>query len=142
MKNLFILIFIILFGSIIYAAQEQADIKVEISGIKNIKGQIGFALYDSESSFLKKEQTYCGDFIKVNDKNLNYTFVDIPLGEYALAIFHDVNSNKKLDRNFLGMPTELYAFSNNVYGFMSPPSFKDAKFNLTAKKCALKIKFK
>jgi uncharacterized protein (DUF2141 family) len=27
-------------------------------------------------------------------------------GDYAISVFHDENSNGKLDRNFMGMPKE------------------------------------
>ncbi len=39
-----------------------------------------------------------------------------------------LNGNKKLDKNFLGIPKEQYGFSNNVMGRMSPPTFDQAKF--------------
>jgi uncharacterized protein (DUF2141 family) len=28
----------------------------------------------------------------------------IPYGDYGIAVFHDENSNGKMDKNFLGMP--------------------------------------
>lgn len=39
-----------------------------------------------------------------------------------------LNGNKKLDKNFLGIPKEQYGFSNNVMGRMSPPTLDQAKF--------------
>ena len=49
-------------------------------------------------------------------------------GEYAISLFVDSNGNKKLDKNFFGIPKEQYGFSNNVMGRMSPPTFDQAKF--------------
>ena len=57
----------------------------------------------------------------------------IPDGEYAIALFIDTNNNKKLDKNFLGIPKEQYGFSNNAMGTLSAPTFKQAKFNLAGK---------
>ncbi len=48
-------------------------------------------------------------------------------GTYALAVYHDANSNKKLDIGALG-PTEAYGFSNNPRILLSPPSYTKAKF--------------
>ena len=52
----------------------------------------------------------------------------IPHGEYAISLFVDSNGNKKIDKNFLGIPKEQYGFSNNVMGRMSAPTFDQAKF--------------
>ena len=38
------------------------------------------------------------------------------------------HDNKKIDKNFLGIPKEPYGFSNNVIGNMSAPTFDQAKF--------------
>jgi uncharacterized protein (DUF2141 family) len=43
----------------------------------------------------------------------------VPHGEYAIAVFVDVNGNGKMDKNFLGIPKEQYGFSNNVMGKMA-----------------------
>jgi len=66
-------------------------------------------------------------------------FQDIPAGTYAIAVFHDTNSNTKLDKNFFGIPKEGYAFSNNVFGTFGPPDFDDASFELDGNK-TVKIK--
>jgi uncharacterized protein (DUF2141 family) len=47
-------------------------------------------------------------------------------GQYAIILFHDENGNGKLDTNALGVPSEPYGFSNNVRGFLGPPTFQDA----------------
>jgi len=130
MKNLLVVIFIILFVSMVYAEQKKKNITVEISGIKKIKGQVVMALYNSKETFGKRKLRYKGMLLKVKAKKVSYTFSDIPIGDYALAVFHDINSNRKLDRNFLGMPTEPYAFSNNISKLTSPPKFSKVKFNL------------
>lgn len=47
-------------------------------------------------------------------------------GTYSIAVFHDRNGNGKLDRNFIGLPSEPYGFSNDV-GRRGPPSFEAAR---------------
>ena len=47
-------------------------------------------------------------------------------GTYAIAVFHDANGNGKLDRSFLGLPSEPYGFSNDV-GRRGPPNFEAAR---------------
>ena len=64
---------------------------------------------------------------------------DLPAGDYAFAVFHDANSNGKLDKNMLGMPTEDYAFSNNALGKMGPPSFEQARISLPAAGATVRV---
>ncbi|MEE1610647.1 DUF2141 domain-containing protein [Microvirga sp. CF3016] len=47
-------------------------------------------------------------------------------GSYAIAVFHDINGNGRLDRSFIGLPNEPYGFSNDV-GRRGPPSFEAAR---------------
>jgi uncharacterized protein (DUF2141 family) len=67
---------------------------------------------------------------KITDKRSVMTFENLVEGEYAVALLHDRNDNKKMDYNFLGIPTEGYGFSNNVRAVLSPPTFEQAKVPL------------
>ncbi len=121
------------FVPIAYA--QTGTIDVEILGIKKIKGLMSIGLYSDENGFPDKGKEYRGKDVKVTGKTVVYTFKDVPFGNYAIAIFHDTNSNTKLDKNFFGIPKEGYAFSNNVFGALGlPPSFKDASFQLSGNK--------
>ena len=64
------------------------------------------------------------------DKKAIITLKDTPVGVYAVSAFHDINDNKKMDTNFLGIPKEPTGMSNNAKGFMGPPKYKDAKFKV------------
>jgi len=126
------------FVSIAYA--QTGSIYIEISGINDPKGLMSIGLYSDEKGFPDKGKEYKGTDAKVTGQTVVYTFKDVPFGVYAIAIFHDTNSNTKLDKNFLGIPKEGYAFSNNVFGTLGlPPSFKDASFKLAGNK-TVKIK--
>ena len=127
-----------IFVSMAYA--QTGTIYVEISEINAAKGLMSIGLYSNEKGFPDKEKEYKGKDVKVTGQTLVYTFKDVPFGTYAIAIFHDTNSNGKLDKNFFRIPTEGYAFSDNVFGILgSPPSFKDASFKLTGNE-TIKIK--
>jgi len=128
---LFVIIFIITtFVSMAYA--QTGTLRVEISGIDEIKGLVSIGLYLNEAVFPDKGKEYKGADVEITGQTIVYTFEDIPFGTYAIAIIHDINSNGKLDKNFFGIPTEGYAFSNNLFGaFGSPPGFKDASFEVS-----------
>lgn len=50
-------------------------------------------------------------------------------GDYALLVFRDENGNGELDRNFIGIPREPIALSNN-HRPKGPPSFERARLSL------------
>jgi len=120
------------FVSMAYA--QSGTINVEISGINDPKGLMSIGLYSDEKGFPDDGKEYKGTDVKVSGQTVVYTFKDVPFGTYAIAIFHDTNSNGKLDKNFLGIPKEGYAFSKNVFGTFGPPDFKDTSFELAGSK--------
>ena len=61
-------------------------------------------------------------------------FEDLTAGTYAVSVIYDKNSNGELDTNFLGIPKELIAMSNNAKGRFGPPGFEKTRFELRANK--------
>ena len=128
---------VILFGALtIMVAQNTHTILIDFKGIKSDKGALYVALYNTEKSFLK--EGYKGEIVKVKDKKATVEFRDIPEGAYAVSCFHDINNNKKMDTNFIGIPKEPIGISNDAKGFMGPPRYKEAKF-LVNKDMSLEI---
>ena len=68
--------------------------------------------------------------------------VSIENGTYAVGAYHDENQNGEIDRNALGVPTEVYGFSNNVRGKFGPPGFSDTQFKMEGKAVSLDIHLK
>jgi uncharacterized protein (DUF2141 family) len=86
------------------------------------------AVYNSAGSFMQSAVVSASIAAAKSDNTA--VFKNLPAGEYAFAVYHDANSNGKMDRNLLGIPSEDYAFSNNALGKMGPPSFEQARFSL------------
>ena len=107
-----------------------ATINIEVSNIKNQKGSMVIGLYNIEKTFPIEIEKYRGLILNANATTLKGQFKNIPNGTYAIALFHDENSNRILDKNFLGIPKEGYGFSNNAKALFSAPSFDEAKFEL------------
>ncbi|MFM8401595.1 MAG: DUF2141 domain-containing protein, partial [Pirellula sp.] len=53
-----------------------------------------------------------------------------PQVRWAVSAHHDKNSNDKLDKSPLGIPTEPYGFSNNPKRGFGPPKFDDVSFSI------------
>lgn len=111
---------------------------VEVDNIKNSSGKnISVGIFD-KSTFptigkAKHEKT-----IVVNGNKVSITF-ELPNGDYAIAVYHDLNSNKTLDKNFFGIPKEPYGFSKNFKPGMSAPDFSDCSFTLSGAEQKLSI---
>lgn len=123
-----ILLIGLLFGSTILLAQSSCELVVKVENIKKVKGSLKIALYDHEDHFLSKEIASGGKMIESNE--IRFVFNGLGEGTYAISLFHDENDNDKLDSNFIGIPSEPYAFSNNAKGMFGPPSFEDCKFEV------------
>ena len=111
-------------------------LKIEIENIEQ-KGTIYLAIYDNSTSFDQEiknknvnKNRWVKSIVEKVNKNSFTKNVELKKGVYAISLFVDSNCNKIIDKNFLGIPTEQYGFSNNATGFLGSPSFKDASFNL------------
>ncbi|WP_299368707.1 DUF2141 domain-containing protein [Winogradskyella sp.] len=113
-------------------AQESYSLTVKVEDADNNDGKMLIAVYDNASDFLDK--TFKGTKSDISNNGCVVTFENIPEGTYAVSIFHDENDNGKLDSNFIGIPKEDYGCSNGATGFMGPPKWKDAKFELKSDK--------
>ncbi|MFD2916232.1 DUF2141 domain-containing protein [Psychroserpens luteus] len=126
-------IFIFLLFSQLLNAQTVSgqDITVKINNLESNKGKVYVAVYDSEGAFLNTRLQ--STMTKITGNSCEVTFKNIPKGVYAISMFHDENDNNKMDSNFLGIPKEDYGCSNNATGFMGPPKWEDAKFEVKDK---------
>jgi uncharacterized protein (DUF2141 family) len=106
------------------------DLEIEIIGIEQIKGEIRVALFKQKNEWLKT--SVMNEKVSVTGKKVTVKMANVPEGEYAISVYHDVNGNGKLDRNGMGIPNEPYAFSNNAQGNFGPPSFDSAKVKVDA----------
>ena len=73
--------------------------------------------------------------------SVSVSFDGLAPGRYAVSVFHDVNSNAKLD-TFAGIPKEGYGFSRDAPVRMAPPKFTDAVFALGAGTSRVTIKMR
>jgi uncharacterized protein (DUF2141 family) len=103
---------------------------VDVENIEKDEGIIWVGLYDSEQNFLIKENATLVEGVLVEQTNrMTFQLDDLPLGTYAMALVHDINHNGEMDTNFLGIPTEPYAFSNKPKSKWRLPRYHEVKFD-------------
>jgi uncharacterized protein (DUF2141 family) len=112
-------------------APTAGTIVVNVLGVSAGEGTIFALLYGQDEGFPVKEgKAMRRTAEKAAIPMVTLRFTDVPFGTYAVTLFHDVNNNNKLDTNWIGIPKEPVAVSNNAKGKLGPPKFKDAKFDL------------
>ena len=125
MKHLFFNL--LLFSSMLSAN----DLTVTITGVQGAKGEILIGLYNTnDETFADVSKYYKKVTLSIDDENLTTTFKELPKGVYAVAVIHDENKNTKLDKNFFGVPTEGYGFSNNNRFMLRGATFEESQFEL------------
>lgn len=123
--RIFFYLFILLFLNITITLSA-GELKINVTNIKINIGSIHYALYDDPSFFPDEKGKIDGGNKRIDEVVANGILIkELNESYYAVAIYHDENSNKKFD-TFLSLPREQYGFSNNAPVFLGPPNFEDA----------------
>lgn len=118
-----------LISTSICASTLAANLDVTFKNIEKQEGNLMVALYNSEENYKGKGKPVQVAQIPAIQANVTYSFDNLEDGTYAIKLFHDANSNGKMDTNQFGIPMEGYGFSNNV-GKFGPPEFVEAGFEV------------
>ena len=138
MKKIGILFAILLSSFTLTAQESAATVSVTIENVLNANGTILASLHTSDT-FMKGAGVV--DLSEAAQKgSVTFTFENVTPGTYAIMVLHDENDNKRMDFEANGMPKESYGMSGNEMA-MGPPTFADAKFEVTEENTELIIRF-
>ena len=106
-------------------------INFSIEGIRSAEGLVAVTVYpDNSRRFLVKNGSlYIVRVAARAGATRACIFVPAP-GVYAIAIYHDADSNQMLNRSGFGFPTEGYGFSNNPTTLAGLPAFRAVRLNI------------
>jgi|GEM_PF-122591 len=109
-------------------------LQIAIQSIPTTEGHLAYAIFSSPDGFPEDYQkaVKTGVILIPAKREVNLEFKELPCGSYSLAVYHDRNDNQKLDKNFLGIPTESIGFSRNPIVRFGPPSFQNTEFKLSS----------
>ena len=97
-------------------------------------------MYSSREGFPKQtEKALAHVSSAITQKQAVCEFSGIAPGTYAISVFHDENSNSKLDTKFMDILREGVGASNNAKGHFGPPEFDAAAFFFSGGRLELKI---
>ena len=121
--------------------ESKADLTISILSLHDTEHDVYIAVSRKTDGFPDKLDMAKAIIAKPVGKNsISVTVADLPYGKYAVMVFQDMNGNKKLDKNFLGIPTEPFAFSNNYKPMFRAPRWDDCEFEYSTKSNTVIIK--
>lgn len=98
---------------------QAGELRITVDGIRSAHGTGLIGLYDSPASFGKAVEASAKEGFLIGPDRFAavalranaalksaVVFSNVQPGRYAAIAFHDENGNGKLDKNFLGVPTE------------------------------------
>ncbi len=104
------------------ADPDQVRLQVAVTGMHSTKGLVSITIYPDDSShFLDGAYKLARQEVPVTQPTTTACFVVARPGYYAVALFHDENSNGHFDTTLFGLPAEGYGFSNNPTLYLGPP---------------------
>lgn len=120
-------------AALLLATGAQAgELKLELEGKGMAGNQVRVAVYSANApeQFPSEEKYYRGVVYEAMSDRLTVRIPDLPSGKYAVGVFVDSNRNGIQDKNFVGVPKEIYGFSNNARGRFGSPDFAEAAFDI------------
>jgi len=126
-----------------YQPQNPTALILNVTNVKNDQGLVRVLLFKGETGFPDDEvKAFKSASVKIKDGKAVIDFGAIPVGTYAISVFHDSQNTGKLRTNAFGIPRDGYGFSNDAMGTFGPPSFEKAAFKVTASKNNVSIKLR
>ena len=126
----------------ISAQAPTGKITVEVKGFENNNGKARLLLFSSnEKKYFPKEKDKAlrKNVVPIVNNRVQFTYENLPFGEYAISVHHDEDENGKVNTNFIKIPNEGLGSSNDAKGFMGPPSFDKAKVILNKETISITI---
>jgi uncharacterized protein (DUF2141 family) len=113
-------------------AKAETHLSIQVHLTRDARGELGYLIFSAPAGFP-------GD----PGRALRHGFLAIPAGAkemtisaeltpgtYAISVYEDRNGNRRLDRNFLGIPREPVGVSGNPHRRSGPPHFDECSFRV------------
>lgn len=112
-------------------SQGAGELTIKVSNIDPIKGEVYIAVYNNSKDYMDIDAAAFRKIVPVTAETETIVIGGIPEGEYAIAVFQDINGNGELDTRGAGIPKEPFGFSNDARGKFGPPKYKRAQFSFS-----------
>ncbi len=116
----------------------KAILTVDVHNVQLRKGIVFVAIFRPGKDFPEGEPLE-GKKVAATSGSVKTVFSVEP-GDYAVAVYHDENSNGKMDKRMFGIPKEPYGFSNDFRPTLSAPKFRDCQFKVGSDGKTIRVK--
>ena len=107
-------------------------LRVEVSGFEE-GGEVGCGVYGGPAGFpTEAAAALQTQWQPARGERVVCEFAGLRPGVYAVTASHDTNGNRRVDTNFLGMPTEAWGVSGGVRPRFRAPRFEEARLTTPA----------
>lgn len=123
-------------------ASAAAELAVRVSGMLEPLGEIRCSLFAGADGFPMDNSKARTVGLPADAKGVTCRFTDVTPGRYAVSVGHDLNGNRRVDTNLVGMPTEQWGVSRNARPTLRAPRFDEAVLEVAADAAELAIDIK
>lgn len=103
-----------------------------IKNIQSTEATIYVGFYKAENNFPQQgEHAFNKAFTPNKTGEFRVSWEDIETGEYAVAIYQDLDGDEEMKTSMFGYPKEPFAFTQNFKPKMSKPKFEQCKINFS-----------
>lgn len=122
---------------------EPNEITIVITNVRENVGIVTVDLYENDSSTFLERAGRVGRVRGAAKAPVTTLCLRAPTqGDFALALYHDKNANKKLDRGAFGIPSEPWGLSNDPKVTFGPPDVSAALFSVAESGVSVEVTLK
>ncbi len=115
-----------------HQSPDRGRIQLSVKETKSDSGVVRVLIFNDKTGFPEDpNQAFKAMELKISNTIAAAEIIDLPPGEYAIAVFHDKTGHGKIRKNSIGIPIDSYGFSNNPSILFGAPSFQ---------KCVVKVR--
>jgi uncharacterized protein (DUF2141 family) len=121
----------------------RSTVVVNVTGFRNVKGKVDALIFVTPDGFPEDDsKAFDKDEVSIDPDTMSaqIVFKGVPRGLAAVTVLHDENMNRKIDKNFFGIPQEGYGTSNNPRKAWHSPKWDEATFPVDAAEVTIPIK--
>ena len=107
------------------SAAAAQSLEVQVENCRSAKGNLRVAVMDERKTLIAKRD------VPAAPGTVGIRFEGLAPGDYAVKVFHDEDGDGEMDKNFMGLPKEGFAFSNRAKVRFGPPSFGAMRVSVT-----------